>query len=88
MKGFWRIDKLKDHMERKHPEIEIERWYYAWTNRGGGYRDVEKSAQHKIWMRSKRYKPSDWDSIYFLSMSAAEEAAIGLISPSPQHYLA
>ncbi|KAL9023045.1 MAG: hypothetical protein Q9196_007415, partial [Gyalolechia fulgens] len=26
-KGFWRIDKLKDHLDCKHPEVEVERWY-------------------------------------------------------------
>lgn len=25
-KGFWRLDKLKDHMDCKHPEVEVERW--------------------------------------------------------------
>lgn len=27
MSGFNRLDKLKDHLNRKHPEVEVERWY-------------------------------------------------------------
>ena len=74
MKGFWRIDKLKDHMERKHPEIETERWFCRW--KVGGCRDVEKRAQHETLMRSKGYKPSSWNPKHFVEMSAEEKAAV------------
>ncbi|KAL9631502.1 MAG: hypothetical protein Q9204_004202 [Flavoplaca sp. TL-2023a] len=75
-KGFWRMDKLKDHMERKHPEIEIECWYHGWMPRSGGYRDVEKRAQHETLMRSKGYKPNSEDRTWFIEMSAEEKAAV------------
>ncbi|KAL8837356.1 MAG: hypothetical protein Q9176_005774 [Flavoplaca citrina] len=75
MKGFWRMDKLKDHMARKHPEIEIERWYNYWTNERG-YRDVEKRAQHEVLMRSKGFKAFTPGYTRFWRMSPAENAAV------------
>lgn len=79
LKGFWRADKFKDHMDRKHPEIELERcWHYiiGYASKIFGYRDVEKPEQHEAWMRSKGYKPFSPGSRYFYRMSAAEMAAV------------
>ncbi|KAL8646230.1 MAG: hypothetical protein Q9210_006256 [Variospora velana] len=54
MKGFWRSDKLKAHLDSKHPEIEVERWFLR--VRGlGGFRDVAKREEHEAMMRSKGY---------------------------------
>lgn len=55
--GFWRLDKLKDHMDCKHPETEIERWYYARDSyrQGGGYRVLAKRGEHEEYMRSLGY---------------------------------
>ncbi|KAL8799562.1 MAG: hypothetical protein Q9182_005801 [Xanthomendoza sp. 2 TL-2023] len=63
MKGFWRLDKLKDHLDRKHPELEVERWYFEYQadrladGGHGGYRDVTKRDEHVALMRSEGYKP-------------------------------
>lgn len=78
MKGFWRIDKFKDHMKRKHPEIDFECWYCWEPNGPRGYRDIEKRAQHEILMKSKGYIPIP-GSRCFRKMSAAEKAAAGSI---------
>ncbi|KAL8991824.1 MAG: hypothetical protein Q9169_007619 [Polycauliona sp. 2 TL-2023] len=81
IKGFWRLDKLKDHMERKHPEIEIERWtatdawYLEMRVEMRGYRDVEKREEHEAAMLSKGYKPDCPGSKWFNKMSASEMAA-------------
>ncbi|KAL8682363.1 MAG: hypothetical protein Q9186_001553 [Xanthomendoza sp. 1 TL-2023] len=69
MKGFWRLDKLKDHMDRKHPEIEIEPWCLWFGNESDlssnhlrlysckGFRDVSKRDEQEALMRSKGYRP-------------------------------
>ncbi|KAL8669560.1 MAG: hypothetical protein Q9168_005857 [Polycauliona sp. 1 TL-2023] len=58
IKGFWRLDKFKDHMQRKHPEIKYERCTFIdGTNCEKGYRDVEKREEHEALMLSKGYKP-------------------------------
>ena len=80
LKGFWRVDKFKDHMDRKHPEIELERYGYygpshSYTLR---YRDVEKREQHEALMRSKGYKPSSPGSTHFRMMSDVERAVARL----------
>ena len=83
LKGFWRVDKFKDHMGRKHPEIEFERCYYFyhWPNiELPRYRDVEKREQHEAMMRSKGYKPRSPGSTFFQNMSAAEMAVARLTS--------
>ena len=82
LKGFWRADKLKDHMARMHPEIELEPYgYYGpsiyCTVR---YRDVEKREQHEALMRSKGYKPRSPGSRRFDRMSDAERAVARLTS--------
>ncbi|KAL8910956.1 MAG: hypothetical protein Q9172_007760 [Xanthocarpia lactea] len=62
MKGFWRQDKLKDHLDRKHSEIEVERYftldggYFAHLTKRG-YRDVAKRGEHEAVMRSKGFEP-------------------------------
>ena len=78
LKGFWRVDKFKDHMDRKHPEIGFEsyRYYGASHYSTLRYRDVEKREQHEALMRSKGYKPYSPGSRYFYTMSAAEMAAV------------
>lgn len=66
------MDKLKDHLDRKHPEIEVERWYYGWRQTGGRsdevthYRDVTKRAEHEVDMLSKGFKPMFEGSILFV----------------------
>ena len=74
LNGFWRLDKSKEHMQRKHPEIEIERWHYGglW----GGYRDVEKREEHEALMLSKGYRPHHDNTRWFVEMSPSEMAAI------------
>ncbi|KAI4275038.1 MAG: hypothetical protein L6R38_005977 [Xanthoria sp. 2 TBL-2021] len=80
LKGFWRVDKFKDHMDRKHPEIEFERWVYykpnVWVYKLGGYRDVEKREQHEALMLSKGYKPRLPGSVAFRKLYAWERAAV------------
>lgn len=60
LKGFWRLDKLKEHLVSKHPETEFERWYQVSTSYSGivagGYRDVAKREEHDALMRSKGYR--------------------------------
>ncbi|KAL8767850.1 MAG: hypothetical protein Q9209_005742 [Squamulea sp. 1 TL-2023] len=70
--GFWRMDKLKDHLDRKHPDIDYERWFYGWfTSVVGGYRDVTKRGEHEALMRSKGYKPYHWaGEVYFKKVDA------------------
>ncbi len=67
MKGFWRLDKLKDHLDRKHSETEVEQWWYLPDFRCGyrtsdlkvgGYRDVAKRVEHEALMYSKGFEPS------------------------------
>ncbi|KAL8857791.1 MAG: hypothetical protein Q9178_005691 [Gyalolechia marmorata] len=66
MKGFWRRDKLKDHLDRKHPEIEVERWYLLPGIKMGGYRDVAKRGEHEALMRSKGFELySEEHPLYF-----------------------
>ena len=82
LKGFWRADKFRDHMARKHPEIGFECYEYDgpssyYTLR---YRDVEKREQHEALMRSKGYKPSSPGSTLFFKMSDAEMAVARLTS--------
>ncbi len=82
LKGFWRVDKFKNHMDRKHPEIEFER-YFRWDHSFYmivGYRDVEKREQHEALMRSKGYKPLPPGSRNFYRMSDAEMAVARLTS--------
>ncbi|KAL8847645.1 MAG: hypothetical protein Q9221_007333 [Calogaya cf. arnoldii] len=82
LKDFWREDKFKDHMERKHPEIEYERWYYT-PSPGGGYRDVEKREQHEALMRSKGFQPFTFKAThYFREMPPSEMEAEQLMSLS------
>ncbi|KAL8735766.1 MAG: hypothetical protein Q9166_000629 [cf. Caloplaca sp. 2 TL-2023] len=63
LKGFWRLDKFKDHLDRKHPDIEVERWSLrVWGSEydqieRSGYRDVTKSKEHVALMRSKGFAP-------------------------------
>lgn len=66
MKGFWRRDKLKDHLDRKHPEIEVERWYLPAGIKTGGYRDVAKRGEHEALMHSKGLMPSFQNSIIYV----------------------
>ncbi|KAI4214572.1 MAG: hypothetical protein LQ351_002989 [Letrouitia transgressa] len=56
--GFWRVDKLKDHIAAKHPEMEVERWYYGFGSQCGGLRDVTRVAEHEDVMFRKGYKPN------------------------------
>lgn len=55
LKGFWRIDKLKEHLDSKHPEAEFERWYLYTTTGASGYIDVAKREEHDALMRSREY---------------------------------
>ena len=70
LKGFWRADKFKDHMDRKHPEIGFESYFdrlgYRYPVR---YRDVEKREQHEALMRSKGYEPRSPGSRQFVEIS-------------------
>ncbi|KAI4179836.1 MAG: hypothetical protein L6R41_007609 [Letrouitia leprolyta] len=58
-KGFWRLDKLKDHLDCKHPEVEVEQWSTAlWVRpKLRGYRDVTRLEEHEAMMRSKGFEP-------------------------------
>ncbi|KAI4261967.1 MAG: hypothetical protein L6R42_002845 [Xanthoria sp. 1 TBL-2021] len=77
LKGFWRADKLKDHMDRKHPEIEVEHWNYWYRLIGtGGYRDVEKREEHEALMLSKGYRPYHTGSVEFRELYTWEKAAV------------
>ena len=78
LKGFWRADKFKDHMARKHPEIEFERcgYYSRSISSTLRYRDVEKREQHEALMRSKGYMTYPPGSRNFYRMSDAGMAAV------------
>lgn len=70
MKGFWRLDKLKTHLNSKHPEIDVQPWsfgsYLYFPTLGnlqpaakglykGGYLDVANREEHQAMMRSKGF---------------------------------
>ena len=66
-KGFWRLDKLMDHLDRKHPEIEVERWSCFWGPEKG-CRDIGKRGEHEALMRSKGFKPNHETSRWFVPL--------------------
>ena len=68
-KGFWRLDKLRDHIDARHPEVEYEnfwRWPYNsvayWF---GGIREKNCIAEHEAEMLRIGYKPKHPGSVYF-----------------------
>ncbi|KAL9600821.1 MAG: hypothetical protein Q9219_002959 [cf. Caloplaca sp. 3 TL-2023] len=80
-KGFWRKDKLKDHLDRKHPELEVEPWFilkdnrYPWrlilpsNYRFQGYRDIKERGEYEAHMLKKEFVPHPKDPRYYNPLS-------------------
>lgn len=65
-KGFYRLDKLKDHLNAKHPEIEVEKYMVRshWHSRTTvGYRDISQRVEHEEMMHRKGFE-SSWQGIH------------------------
>ncbi|KAL9614862.1 MAG: hypothetical protein Q9167_000695 [Letrouitia subvulpina] len=67
--GFWRIDKLKDHLAAKHPGMKVERWYYGFGGQCGGLRDAARVAEHEDVMFRKGYEPKYPGDTFFYPRS-------------------
>ena len=69
VKGFWRLDKFKAHLDAKHPEIEVERWiarhYFPYRSKEYGYRDVTKVKEHEAEMLANGWQPTRPSSLAF-----------------------
>lgn len=72
-RGFYRLDKLKDHLDAKHPEKEVEKYWVrkplSYLYQAAGYRDVSQRAEHEEAMRRKGYKTGAREAGFFIPLN-------------------